>query len=146
MRYVLLAMAAGCGGGGGTEAGSVGAPQDLRKHLPPEIAARAPADDAATKHDFLVDLNGVGAKVVWRTFDDGANKYVLSIGLEVVTPADGVVVERSPAMTPQNAGTPAAVIETVRIQVGWRKATGCATTAGNFTVTVGADGRGERAH
>ena len=44
------------------------------------------------------------------------------------------------------AGTPAAVIETVRIQVGWRKATGCATTAGNFTVTVGADGRGERAH
>ncbi len=36
--------------------------------------------------------------------------------------------------------------ETVRIQVGWRKATGCATTSGNFTVTVGADGRGERAH
>lgn len=88
MRYVVLAMAVGCGGAG-TEVGSVGAPQDLRKHLLPEIAARAPADDAATKHELLVDLNGVSAKVVWLTFADGANKYVLSVGLEVITPADG---------------------------------------------------------
>ena len=145
MRYVVLGMVVGCGGAG-TEAGPVGAPQDLRKHLAPEVAAKAPTDDAATKHEFLVDLNGVDAKVVWRTFADGENKYVLSVGLEVITPANGVIVERSQAMSPQNAGTAAAVIETVRIQVGWRKATGCATTAGNFTVTVGADGRGERAH
>lgn len=123
-------------------AGIVGTPEDLRRHLTPDVAAKAPADDAASKHELAVDLHGVAAKVVWRTFADGANKYLLSVGLEVVKPAAGVSVEQLPAMNPTNAGSMEAVIERVPLKLRWSKTDVSGLRVGEISVEIRADGVG----
>lgn len=123
-------------------AGIVGTPEDLRRHLKPDVAAKAPADDAASKHELAVDLHGVAAKVVWRTFADGGNKYLLSVGLEVVKPVAGVKVEQLPAMNPTNAGSQEAVIERVPLKLRWSETDGSGLRVGEVSVEIRADGVG----
>lgn len=128
----------------GSPVGLVGTVEDLRRHLGPSVAPKAPTDDAATKHELAVDLHGVKAKVVWRAFADGANKYLLSVGLEVVTPAAGVVVEKGPAMNPTNGGTLEAVIEQLPLKLSWSTLEPGGLRKGEISVRIRADGSGER--
>ncbi len=127
----------------GTPTGMV-AVEDLRRHLGPAVASKAPADDAATKHALDVDLHGVKAKVVWRVFQDGPNKYLLSVGLEVVTPSPGVNVKKYPAMNPTNGGTTDAVIEQLPLKLKWSTFEPGGLRMGEISVRIRADGTGEK--
>jgi hypothetical protein len=118
MKRLALVLLFACGSKG-TPQGPVGSVEDLRKHLKPEVAAKAPADDKAVAKDVVFDLHGATCRLVWHTFDDGSNKYLLSVGLEVTKPASGVTVEAEPAMNPMNAGTESAVIEKIPLKVKW---------------------------
>lgn len=123
----------------------VGAPEDLRRHLKPEVAAKAPPDDRATVRELPIDLHGVAAKVVWRTFTDGPNAYLLSVGLAVVTPVPDVTVAAEPAMNPTNAGTEAAVIESVPLKLRWTQThADHSITTGEVSVRISADGTGAK--
>jgi hypothetical protein len=86
---VALVVLAGCGGSHETsKAGPVGKVTDLRDRITkPDVAARAPKDDAATKQELPLDVHGVKAEVVWRTFEDNGTKYILSAGTTTTSPA-----------------------------------------------------------
>ncbi len=114
--------------------------EDLRRLLPSAVAGKAPADADATRHELAVDLHGVKAKVVWRTFEDDANKYLLSVALEVVTPSPGVIVEKAPAMNPTNAGTMDAVIEQLPLKLRWSALEPGGLRVGEISVRIRGDG------
>ena len=140
LAFVLLAA---CGGSKETsEAGPVGKITDLRSRITkPEVAARAPADDKATQQEFLLDVHGVKAKVVWRTFEDAGAKYILSAGWEVVTPVKGITLEPLGAMNPVNAGTEAAPIQEEILRARWHDNTSSSTQYGDLSVKIDASGK-----
>jgi len=122
----------------------VGTPEDLRRHLKAEVAAKAPPDDQAKANEFAVDLHGVAAKVVWRTFEDGPNKYLLSVGLAVVTPVANVTVEAEPAMNPTNGGTENAIVEQIPLKLKWTHRQSSGVSFGEISVRIRADGTAAR--
>lgn len=77
---------------------------------------------------------------MWRTFEDGPNKYLLSVGLEVVTPAPNVTVEALPAMNPTNAGTEAAIVEAIPLKLKWTQTQERGVSYGEISVRILADG------
>lgn len=111
-----------CGGGSSTTSppGPVAMVEDLRRHLDAAVLPKAPADAKATRNELATDVHGVAAKLVWYTFADGPNKYLLSVHWEVVTAKDGVMLEPLASLNPTNAGTAAAIVETVPTRVRWR--------------------------
>jgi hypothetical protein len=141
LALALLLLAA-CGGSNETSpAGPVGKPIDLRARITkPEIASRAPTDDKAEKHEHALDVHGVAAKVVWRTFEDSGAKYILSAGWEVVTPSKGITLEPLGAMNPENAGTEAAPVQAEILRVRWHDNTSSSTKLGDMSVRITAAG------
>lgn len=119
---VVFMLVAACGGKETTPAGPVGTPTDLRSRITnPEVAARAPTDDKAAPHDFALDVHGIQAKVVWRTFQDSGTSYIVSAGWEVVTPAKGVTLEPLGVLNPENAGSVAAPVQAEIIRARWHE-------------------------
>ena len=139
MKTLALVVLFACGNKG-TASGPAGKVEDLRKHLKPDVAAKAPADDKATAKDVVFDLHGANVRLVWHTFDDGPNKYLLSVGLEVIKPAAGVTIEPEPAMNPTNAGTEGAVIEEIPLKVRWTEG----NSFGEESWTIRADGSAKK--
>jgi hypothetical protein len=140
---LAVLLVAACGGSNETSpAGPVGKPIDLRSRITrPEAAARAPADDQATKHEHALDVHGVKAKVVWRTFEDSGARYILSAGWEVVTPSKGITLEPLGAMNPVNAGTAAAPVQAEIVRVRWHDNTSSSTRWGEMSVRIDATGK-----
>jgi hypothetical protein len=142
-----LALAAlfitACGGSNETSpAGPIGKPIDLRDRIrKPEVAARAPTDDKATTHEHALDVHGVKAKVVWRTFEDSGTRYILSAGWEVVTPSKGITLEPQGVMNPVNAGTEAAPVQSEILRVRWHDNTSSSTRYGDLSVRIDATGK-----
>jgi len=66
MLVLVAALLVACGSGESSPAGPVGSTYDVRSDLKPEVATRAPSDDKAMKHEHVVDVQGVKAKIVWR--------------------------------------------------------------------------------
>jgi hypothetical protein len=137
---VLFVIA--CGSNETSPAGPVGKTIDLRSRITkPEVAARAPADDKAAKHEHPLDVQGVQAKVVWRTFEDGGTKYILSAGWEVVTPKKGFTLESLGVMNPVNAGTVAEPVQSEIMRVRWHDNTSSSTRFGEMSVRIDAAGK-----
>jgi hypothetical protein len=144
MTVLVIAMMA-CGGTGETTpAGAVGATLDLRSRISkPEIRAKAPADDKAMKQEYAVDVHGVKAKIVWRTFEDSGTKYIVSVGWEVVTPAKGITLEPLGTLNPENAGTVAAPVQSEIIRVRWHDNNSSVSTKyGEMSIRIDAEGKG----
>jgi hypothetical protein len=145
-RLVMIVLVlAACGHKGETTgSGPVGATLDLRSRISkPDVRARAPADDQATKQELAVDVHGVKAKVVWRTFDDGGTKYIVSAGWEVVTPSSGITLESLGSLNPENTGTIEAPVQTEILRVRWHdNNSSTSTTFGEMSVKIAADGKG----
>jgi hypothetical protein len=141
-----FAFVTACGSKGTSPAGPVGKPVDFRSKLKPEVAQRAPGDEKATRHELPTDLHGVDAKLVWRTFEDGPNKYVLSAQWEVIKPKTSITLEPidTAGMTPTNAGTPEAVNEKVIVRVRWRENGSASTSFGESSFQVAGDGHSEQ--
>ncbi|HEY4176881.1 MAG TPA: hypothetical protein VGM90_08620 [Kofleriaceae bacterium] len=140
--FALLLAVAACGKT--TPAGATGATNDLRAHLPADAKSRAPADDKAAKHEYVVDVHGAKVKIVWLTWEDGPATYILSVHWEVATPADGVALNSTVgAMNPTNAGTPAAAIESVPVLLTWSKKGATGTEGGSVSVRISADGHAD---
>ncbi|CAN5916098.1 hypothetical protein BH11MYX2_BH11MYX2_25140 [soil metagenome] len=140
----LLFMVAAACGSKATPAGASGATTDLRAHLPADAKGRAPADDKAVRHDYVVDVHGAKVKIVWLTWEDGPAKYILSVHWEVATPADGVsLISTVGAMNPSNAGTPEAAIESLPVLVAWTKKNATSTESGTVSVRITADGHAD---
>jgi hypothetical protein len=105
--------------------------------------ARAPADDKAKRAELPVDVHGVKAKLVWRTFEDGASKYILSAQWEVDAPAPGITLEsRNTLGMPTNAGTREAANEALIIGVRWHDHNKSGTSLGDVAASIRADGTG----
>lgn len=136
---------AACGQKEATPAGPVGTAIDLRAHVPADVRVKAPADDKAKRNELPVDVHGIKAKLVWRTFEDGAKKYIVSAQWEVVTPAPGVTLESNGVIgMPTNAGTPEATNEQLVIGCRWHDNNKPGTTSlGDKTVSIRADGTGQ---
>lgn len=117
---------------------------DFRSKLVPEVAQRAPTDEKATRHEMAADLHSVKAKLVWRTFEDGPNKYVLSTQWEVVTPSPSVTIEPidTVGMMPTNAGSSDAVNERIIVRVRWRDNSSSSLHLGDASFDLTADGHG----
>jgi hypothetical protein len=137
-----LILLVACGGSGETSnAGPIGQATDLRSRITkPEVAARAPKDDAATKQEFPVDIHGVKAKLAWRTFEDSGTKYILSFHWEVVTPSKGITLESLGPMNPVNAGTEAAPVQAELVRVRWHDNNSSGTKYGDMTIKIDAAG------
>jgi len=137
----VLSVAA-CGGSNETSpAGPVGKPIDLRSRITkPEVASRAPTDDQATKHQIELDVHGVKAKIVWRTFEDSGTKYILSAAWEVVTPNKGITLEPLGAMNPENSGSMTAPVQSEIMRVRWHDNTHRSTRFGDVSVRIDAAG------
>ncbi|MBA3541876.1 MAG: hypothetical protein H0T79_19835 [Deltaproteobacteria bacterium] len=143
LALVILLVAA-CGSKETSSAGPVGKVVDVRSHLKAEQAAKAPADDKATKHEYAVDVHGVKAKLVWRTFEDGANKLIVSYNWEVITPSPTITLEPMGALNPENAGTEAAVIERLIVRVRWHdNSSSTSTKYGEQSFSIDAAGVGK---
>lgn len=136
-------LATACGGSNETSpAGPVGKPIDLRARITrPDVASRAPTDDKATRHEHALDVQGIGAKIVWRTFEDGGARYILSAGWEVVTPRKGFTLEPLGVMNPVNAGTEAAPVQAEILRVRWHDHTSSSTHFGDMSVRIDATGK-----
>ena len=143
LALAILTLAA-CGGSNKTsEAGPVGAVTDLRSRITkPEVKGRAPTDDKATKQELAVDVHGVKAKLVWRTFEDSGATYILSAGWEVVTPVKGITLEPLGALNPTNSATMDAPVQSEIIRVRWHDNTSSGKTYGEMSVRIDASGRG----
>lgn len=141
---LVLLILAGCGGSNETsEAGQVGAVTDLRSRITnAEVRNRAPADDKATKHELPVDIHGVKAKAVWRTFEDGGTAYILSAGWEIVTPVKGITLELLGTLNPTNAGSVEAPVQSEILRVRWHDNTSKSTNYGEMSVRIDASGKG----
>ena len=126
-----------------TQAGPVGAPMDLRERITDaDVRAKAPADDKATKRELAIDVNGIGAKVVWRTYEVGTAKYIVSAGWEVVTPKPGFTLESLGHLNPENVGTPEAPVQSEIVRVRWHDNTSSVSTSGGeMSVRIAADGQ-----
>ena len=135
-------LVAACGGNNETSpAGPVGKPIDLRSRITkPDVASRAPTDDKATKHEHALDVHGVKAQVVWRTFEDSGARYILSAGWEIVTPSKGITLESLGVMNPVNAGTVAAPVQSEIMRVRWHDNTSSSTHWGELSVRIDAAG------
>lgn len=147
MRTAMFALAltiGACGGKATTPAGPVGKPLDFRSKLKPELVARAPSDEKATRREMPADINGVKAKLVWRTFEDGPNKYILSTQWEVVTPSPAITIEPidTTGMMPTNAGSPEAVNQRLTVRVRWQDHASSSTKLGESAYTIDASGEG----
>jgi hypothetical protein len=146
MSRFALALAVvvfACGSNETSPAGPVGKVVDLRSRITkPEVAARAPSDDKATRLEFPVEVHGVKAKVVWRTFEDSGAKYILSAGWEVVTPSQGITLEPLGTLNPENAGSEAAPVQAEIVRVRWHDNTSSSTRYGEMSVKIDATGRG----
>jgi hypothetical protein len=140
---LAVLLVAACGGSNETSpAGPVGKPIDLRSRITkPDVASRAPADDKATVYEHALDVHGVKAKVVWRTFEDSGAKYILSAGWEVVTPSKGITLEPRGVMNPVNAGTEAAPVQAEIMRVRWHDNTSSSTRFGDMSVQIDATGK-----
>lgn len=145
IRAVALALVLGaCASGATTPAGPVGSATDVRADLKPEVAKKAPKDEDATKQSFAVDVQGVKAKLVWRTFEDGAGKYILSYQWEVEQPGAGYTLEPLGDLEPVNVGTEAAPVESQTVRLRWHDNTsGCRTHFGELSVRIDAAGKGQ---
>ena len=139
---VCLAFLLACNRGETTPAGPVGGDVDVRADLAPEVRAKAPKDDAATQRELALTVQGVDLKLLWRTFDDGPNKYILSYRWEVVKPAEGVLIEPIGKLNPINGGTEAAAIEKQTVRVRWRTERGVGSQMGELSYKISADGTG----
>lgn len=143
--HAVVAMVfVACGTKATTPAGPVGKPMDFRSKLDPAVAQRAPTDERATRHEMGADLHGVKAKLVWRTFDDGPHKYVLSTQWEVVTPSPSITIEPidTVGMMPTNAGSPDAVNEKIVLRVRWHDNSSASVQFGEASFDITADGHG----
>ncbi|HWO26678.1 MAG TPA: hypothetical protein VNO30_48445 [Kofleriaceae bacterium] len=140
---LAVLLVAACGGSNETSpAGPVGKPIDLRSRITkPDVAARAPADDKAAVHEHALDVHGVKAKVVWRTFEDSGAQYILSAGWEVVTPSKGITLEPQGVLNPVNAGTVAAPVQSEIMRVRWRDNTSSDIRFGDMSVRIDATGQ-----
>lgn len=145
MRIILvLALLVACNQHKGeqTAAGPVGAAIDLRDHLKPEVRGRAPADDKATKQEFALDIHGAQTKIVWRTFEDGGAKYIVSAQWEVVTPGPDLTLEPQGAMNPENAGTVEAPVQAEILRVRWHdNSSNTSDRFGDISVKIDAAGK-----
>jgi hypothetical protein len=142
---LLLALAVACGSKETTGAGPIGAAEDLRSKLKPDVVQRAPANDKAERHEVAADVHGVGVKLVWWTFTDGSNKFILSTQWEVVTPHPSITIEPIPStgMVLTNAGTEAAVNATAIVRVRWHdNNSSVSTTWGEQSFRIDANGSG----
>jgi hypothetical protein len=139
---LAVLFVAACGGSNETSpAGPVGKPIDLRSRITrPEAASRAPTDEQTTKHEHEVEVHGVQAKVVWRTFEDSGTKYILSAGWEVVTPSKGITLEPLGVMNPENAGTVAGPVQSEILRVRWHDNSSSSTRFGDVSVRIDAAG------
>lgn len=140
---LAVVLVTACGGSNETSpAGPVGKTIDLRSRITEQdVAARAPADDKATKHEHALDVHKVKAKVVWRTFEDSGTKYILSAGWEVVTPSKGITLEPLGVLNPVNAGSVAAPVQSEIMRVRWHDNTSSSTHFGEVTVRIDATGK-----
>ena len=140
---LAVLFTAACGGSNETSSvGPIGKPIDLRSRITkPDVAARAPADDKATVHEHALDVHGIKAKVVWRTFEDSGAKYIVSAGWEVVTPSKGITLEPRGVMNPVNAGTVAAPVQAEIMLVRWRDNTSSDIRFGDVSVRIDATGK-----
>jgi hypothetical protein len=136
---ILLLLA--CSTSETTPAGPVGKATDLRSRInKPEVAARAPSDEQAVRHEHELDLQGAKAKLVWRTFEDGGTKYIVSAGWEVVTPAKGIKIEPLGVLNPENAGSVEAPVQSEIVRVRWSTKSGCSQRSGERSVKIDASG------
>jgi hypothetical protein len=116
---VMVGLVA-CGSHETSPAGPVGKTYDVRAHLPADVRSKAPSDDKATAHDQTYDVKGAKVKITWRTFDDGSNKYIVSYGWSVVTPAPSITVEGQGQLDPMNVGSDGGpVIEQEIVKLRW---------------------------
>lgn len=138
---IAVAVLVACASNATTPVGPVGKPIDLRSHITkPEVAARAPSDDKATPHEHELDVQGVKAKIVWRTFEDGG-KYIVSAGWEVVTPRKGITLEPLGTLNPENAGSVESPVQAEIVRVRWHDNTsGCSKRYGDVSVKIDATG------
>lgn len=139
---VCLVFLFACNRGETTPIGPVGGDVDVRADLAPEVRAKAPKDDAATQRELALTIQGVDLKLLWRTFDDGPNKYILSYRWEVVKPAEGVLIEPIGKLNPVNGGTEAAAIEQQTVRIRWRTERGVGSQMGELSYKISADGTG----
>ena len=139
---VCLAVLFACNRGETTPIGPVGGDVDVRADLAPEVRAKAPKDEAATQRELALTVQGVDLKLLWRTFDDGPNKYILSYRWEVVKPAEGVLIEPIGKLNPVNGGTEAAAIEQQTVRIRWRTERGVGSQMGELSYKISADGTG----
>ena len=141
---IALVMAACRATGETTPAGPVGPMLDLRAHITDAaVRSRAPADDKAAKQEYAVDVHGVKAKIVWRTFQDGGTKYIVSVGWEVVTPVKGITIEPLGTLNPINTGTAAAPVQSEIVRVRWHdNNSSVSTSGGEMSIRIDADGKG----
>jgi hypothetical protein len=139
---LLVLVVIACASNTTSPAGAVGEPHDLRSRITrPEVAARAPTDDNATVHEHALDIEGIKAKLVWRTFADGATTYIVSAGWEVVTPRTGFTLEPLGPLNPTNAGTVEAPVQTEILRIRWHDNTSaCSKRFGEASVRIDANG------
>lgn len=124
-------------------AGPVDTVIDLRGRITDAKArAAAPRDEEAKRHEFPVEVHGVKAKVVWRTYELGSTAYILSVGWEVVTPAKGIRLESIGTLNPTNSGTVESPVQSEIVRVRWHEQTGTGTSYGELSVRIDASGKG----
>ncbi len=139
---VYLAFLVACNRGETTPPGPLGGDVDVRADLKPEVQAKAPKDEAATQRELPLTIQGAEVKLLWRTFEDGPNKYILSYRWEVVKAADGVSLQPATRMSPVNVGTESAVIEQHNLKIKWLTEKGMGTQMGELSYKISADGTG----
>jgi hypothetical protein len=139
---LALAASSGCGSKETAPAGPLGGVHDLRSKLQPAVAAKAPADDKATRHELAADLHGAKATLVWRTFEDAGNQWIVSYQWEVTAPASSITLEPLGDMPPINRGSETAVNESVVVRIRWHDNSSSGTHLGDLSFQIAGDGTG----
>jgi hypothetical protein len=137
-----ILLLAACGSKPTSPAGAIGKTYDGRAALG-SAASKAPTDDKAISHELVVDAHGAKAKIVWRTFADGANHYIVSYNWEVVTPKDAITLEPAGNVSPVNSGSTDAVDEMEIVLLGWKDNAVAGTSLGQISVQIDGAGSGK---
>ncbi len=143
LACVLVTLVA-CGSKETAPSGPLGDVQDVRAKLPPAVAAKAPADDKATKHELAVDVHGVKAQIVWRTFEEGASRWIVSYQWQVLAPSSSITLEPLGTLNPENRGTGDAVNEALIVRLRWHDNSSSSTQLGDVSYQILGDGSGKQ--
>jgi hypothetical protein len=123
-------------------AGPLGASVDLRGRLKPEIVSQMPADgdSAMVEREYLTNIQGAEAKILWKTFNTGSGAYIASYRWEVVKSQSGVKLEPLGTLDTVNVGTESNVVQSETVRIRWHEQPLLGTKLGELSFRIDAKG------